>query len=515
MSRKSKRNKKSILNIKDEFNNEIYGIFTIALGLILLTALQTNSAGKVGEGLKYILMGLFSNIALVLPYLLVFLGVLIFIDKPFWKELKGKLFFSIVFLCVLIFKSLLDIELIETVFNEGLRESTKMIFLSGTEGKGGGIIGVSVAYFLVNLFGQVGSYIIIATISLVSVIIYTKISLLSITIKLKNYIRKLFISIKNAISNSKPRLKTNTNDKVSIEEILETKGFFEESVDTKADKIDEKIKVLDFTVLDDNDIDQNNIIKNEQQKEKDSVINHGETSSGLQVKTNYVIEKYEYDLPTINLLNQVEHPPNKEDKKKIVGKAKLLEETLKNFGVQAKVLQVSKGPAITRYELQPDTGVKVSKIVNLSDDIALNLAASAIRIEAPIPGKAAIGIEIPNENIALVTLREIIDSEKYKTTMCNIPFALGKDISGDPIITDISKMPHLLIAGATGSGKSVCINTLILSLLYKATPESVRLLLIDPKVVELSQYNGIPHLLIPVVTDAKKLLAHLTGRCKR
>lgn len=225
MSRKSKRNKKSILNIKDEFNNEIYGIFTIALGLILLTALQTNSAGKVGEGLKYILMGLFSNIALVLPYLLVFLGVLIFIDKPFWKELKGKLFFSIVFLCVLIFKSLLDIELIETVFNEGLRESTKMIFLSGTEGKGGGIIGVSVAYFLVNLFGQVGSYIIIATISLVSVIIYTKISLLSITIKLKNYIRKLFISIKNAISNSKPRLKTNTNDKVSIEEILETKGF--------------------------------------------------------------------------------------------------------------------------------------------------------------------------------------------------------------------------------------------------------------------------------------------------
>ncbi len=225
----------------------------------------------------------------------------------------------------------------------------------------------------------------------------------------------------------------------------------------------------------------------------------------------YAIDDYnqnnltlDYQLPSIELLNQVVSQPSKEDKRKIISKAKILEDTLYNFGVKAKVSQVHRGPTITRYELQPSAGVKVSKIVNLSDDIALNLAAQAIRIEAPIPGKAAIGIEIPNENMSTVALREVLDSPTYKNTTMNLPFALGKDVSGASIVADISKMPHLLIAGATGSGKSVCINALILSILYNSAPDMARLVLIDPKVVELSQYNGIPHLLIPVVTDSKK-----------
>ena len=186
-----------------------------------------------------------------------------------------------------------------------------------------------------------------------------------------------------------------------------------------------------------------------------------------------------------------------------------LEMTLKSFGVEARVINVSAGPTVTRYEVSPSQGVKVSKIVNLADDIALNLAASGIRIEAPIPGKAAVGIEVPNKETKSVYLRTVLESDAFRKHPSKLAFALGEDITGNPIVTDIAKMPHLLIAGATGSGKSVCINTLITSILYKADPKEVKLLLVDPKVVELSVYNGIPHLLIPVVTDPKKASAAL------
>lgn len=199
--------------------------------------------------------------------------------------------------------------------------------------------------------------------------------------------------------------------------------------------------------------------------------------------------------PTVSVENQSELIENN---------AKKLEETLQSFGVSAKVINVSQGPTVTRYEIQPAQGVKVSRIVNLADDIALNLAAAGIRMEAPIPGKSAIGIEVPNREAGSVMLREVIGSGEFEKSTTKLSFGLGKDITGRALITDIGKMPHLLIAGATGSGKSVCINTLIVSLLYKSKPEEVRLLMIDPKVVELSVYNGIPHLLIPVVTDPKK-----------
>ena len=181
-----------------------------------------------------------------------------------------------------------------------------------------------------------------------------------------------------------------------------------------------------------------------------------------------------------------------------------LQQILQNFGVNVTVTNVSCGPSVTRYELQPEMGVKVSKIVGLSDDIKLNLAAADIRIEAPIPGKAAVGIEVPNKENSAVMLRDLLEASEFKNSTSKISFAVGKDIGGKVVVTDIAKMPHLLIAGATGSGKSVCINTLIMSILYKAKPDEVKLIMIDPKVVELSVYNGIPHLMIPVVTDPKK-----------
>mgnify|MGYP000932882384 CR=1 FL=1 len=212
----------------------------------------------------------------------------------------------------------------------------------------------------------------------------------------------------------------------------------------------------------------------------------------------------EYKFPPISLLKRGKGGKLGDSDAHLRATASKLQQTLDSFGVNVTVTNVSCGPTVTRYELQPEQGVKVSKIVNLADDIKLNLAAADIRIEAPIPGKAAVGIEVPNATNSAVMLRDLLDTEEFKEFPSSLAFAAGKDIAGKPVITDIAKMPHVLIAGATGSGKSVCINTLIMSILYKAKPEDVKLIMIDPKVVELSVYNGIPHLFIPVVTDPKK-----------
>lgn len=214
--------------------------------------------------------------------------------------------------------------------------------------------------------------------------------------------------------------------------------------------------------------------------------------------------KKEYVFPPISLLKRGERKSGGFSDKEYKETAIKLQQILKNFGVGVTVTNVSCGPSVTRYELHPEQGVKVSKIVSLTDDIKLNLAAADIRIEAPIPGKAAVGIEVPNKENNTVLLRDLLESEEFKKHPSRIAFAVGKDIAGQTVVTDIAKMPHLLIAGATGSGKSVCINTLIMSIIYKSNPEDVKLIMIDPKVVELSVYNGIPHLLIPVVTDPKK-----------
>lgn len=220
-------------------------------------------------------------------------------------------------------------------------------------------------------------------------------------------------------------------------------------------------------------------------------------------------EKKEYKFPPISLLQRGDSSKGGNDAADMAATAKRLEETLETFGVRVKVTDYSKGPAVTRYELHPEQGVKVSRILSLADDIKLNLAASDIRIEAPIPGKMAVGIEVPNKNSSAVALRELLDHNDFKSFPSNLAFAVGKDIAGQLVVTDIAKMPHVLIAGATGSGKSVCINTLIMSILYKAHPDDVKMIMIDPKVVELNVYNGIPHLMIPVVTDPKKASAAL------
>ena len=241
-----------------------------------------------------------------------------------------------------------------------------------------------------------------------------------------------------------------------------------------------------------------NLFKQEQEKKEEK------TKEVLVLEHGLTEEEENYEFPPIELLSEGTARVFKGGKKALTDTAAKLQKTLYSFGVSAKVENVSVGPAITRYEVKPAEGVRVNKIANLADDIALSLAAESIRIEAPIPGKQAVGIEIPNKENEVVHLRDIIETEEFVNHKSKLALALGKNVGGEVVIADVAKMPHVLIAGSTGSGKSVCINTLITSILYKAKPNEVKLLMVDPKVVELSVYNGIPHLLIPVVTDPKK-----------
>ena len=242
--------------------------------------------------------------------------------------------------------------------------------------------------------------------------------------------------------------------------------------------------------------------KNPKSSEKE--IQSGIVNIQHEITRQEAAVKKEYKFPTLNLLKKGSNKSQGDSDAYLRKTAQKLQEVLHNFGVNVTVTNVSCGPTVTRYELQPEMGVKVSKIVGLADDIKLNLATPDIRIEAPIPGKAAVGIEVPNKENSTVMLRDLLQSEEFQKAKSKLSFAVGKDIAGKTVVADIARMPHLLIAGATGSGKSVCINTLIISILYKASPDEVKLIMIDPKVVELSIYNGIPHLFIPVVTDPKK-----------
>lgn len=263
--------------------------------------------------------------------------------------------------------------------------------------------------------------------------------------------------------------------------------------------VDKKASILDKLTVPESDDEPKGKMSKKQE------LAQAEAEISKQVSENQDALENNYCYPPIELL----YPSSsKEDNKKAMEELERngtkLESTLKSFGVNASIVNICRGPSVTRFEVQPAPGVKISKITNLSDDIALNLASSGVRIEAPIPGKAAVGIEVPNKVITMVSMRELIDSSKFKNAKSKLSVVLGKDISGNTIVTDLAKMPHLLIAGTTGSGKSVCVNSILISLLYKATPDEVRLLLIDPKMVEFSKYKGIPHLLIPVVTDPKK-----------
>jgi len=459
---------------KKVFNREIIGITIITFGLLSAISLFSNRTGIVGSILRNIYFTLMGFGGYIFPLIIMAIGVLFIMNRIDFNNDKKSFYLICIFLCFLI---LLDINNVNgsnlTVkFSNSLELSQKRL--------GGGLIGSLFGFLIYKLFGSIGSNIVVILIVTILISLFTE-------IKISEIINNLRLKINTKYNSSSNSGINNNNNMV--------------------DKIDEK---LDSNILD-KALHKEVIINDYLAKDNSSNLKSADKKSSseeMNIDTNKRLSDYSF--PPLDLLKDAEKKVDTSYKKEIINNAKRIEETMKNFGIDSKVVQINRGPSVTCYELQPAPGIKVNRIVNLANDLALSLAASDIRIVAPIPGKSVVGIEVPNKIRDNVTLKEMLQSDEFIAFESNLPLVLGKDISGKPIISSIDAMPHLLIAGATGSGKSVCINTIIMSILYKSHPNDVKLLLIDPKVVELSIYNGIPHLLVPVVTDPKKAAVSLS-----
>lgn len=500
-------------------SKEMKGILLIVLALIILLSLcstlfnqKESFTGVLGVFLYNLLVGIVGIGAYVLPLILIFVG--------FNYITKGKMEFSkkVCGIILFIINTILIVQMVtlpKYYVDGNLMESLNLVYNSYTIVHGG-VLGYLITLPIYKLLGSIGSYIIFVTVYLLAIILIKDSTIKEMIHTTKNMFTSLGSTIKNSdksIENTIVKSDIPINDTVAVTEDISLDNPFFDLTNKKENNDDNKIKIIEFLKEEDKNCDNTDFaFENSDEKAKNSFhgikkynLSQEEKVEELNINDFNNNKILDYKNPDISLLYKNDQSQLKKgDKKELLNSASKLQDTLQSFGVEAKVTQVTKGPSVTRFELQPSAGVKVSKIVNLADDIALNLAASGVRIEAPIPGKAAVGIEVPNKELSAVYLREVIESEEFNNFNKNLAFCLGKDIAGNSIISDLTKMPHLLVAGATGSGKSVCINTLLMSILYKYSPDEVKLVLIDPKVVELNVYNGIPHLLIPVVTDPKK-----------
>lgn len=519
-TKKGTSSKAKKTNTRNELiQKEITGIFIVAFAIFLIVVTtKENQTGIIGRTINTFTHSIFGSGADMLPFFILAIGVMRLLNIIVFTDNNQVVSLIGFFLCFIMYAALLNVEILREAKNIG--ELIKSSSEAGILKQGGGITGNVLTYIFIKLVGKNGTYIVLGAIAFSSFVLLTNQSIIGILKIISEYVNKILKAIYNFI------FIVETDDKKKIKDKTQVKKAPE--------KQEENIKIFDYlnpldsnrkteiTQLKIDDVKKNELVKAEKEAQEGKVgkeAEHLETKQ--ETKKETVKDKFEpkeitddminiagvkndnYKLPSPVLLDPIpQHMRgDKEDLKKDGEK---LIETLNNFNIPCNILQINKGPTITRYEIQPAPGIKVSRITGLSSDIALALATSDIRMEAPIPGKAAIGIEVPNKNKTSVYLRSLIESKEYKSVSTNIPFALGKDIAGKNIVADIGKMPHLLIAGATGSGKSVCINSLIMSILFKAKPDEVKLILVDPKVVELSVYNGLPHLLIPVVTDPRK-----------
>ena len=503
-----------------KFNHEILGILVLSLGiLVLLSFYIQGSIGIFGNFIKDFLLGLVGLPAFLIPPAIIVYAFIIILRKED-HYFRLRVLYTVIF--TLLISALLHAGYYKPkdYQNLGVMESLVKFYQEGTRFQGGGAFGGIISTPLILMFQLLGTIIILSTLAVVDIILLTNISI-------ANFIRNVnntFINIYRTVSDFMKNIfqKKDYGDEMELPVSEPNISGLDENLTLQFNL---KPKVIDFNIeKNSRELKEKTdkiskikplVSKTESMETVELIISDLKKNSnkiaGAEEKVDIKVEiseenESEYKYPTLELLNQNndEGIDIENIKKVALEGAKKLEETLKSFGVEAKVINISRGPAVTRYELQPSPGVKVSKIVNLSDDISLNLASSGVRIEAPIPGKAAIGIEVPNKEVTPVFLREVLETPAFTKFPSKLAFAIGKDISGECVVADIAKMPHVLIAGATGSGKSVCINSLIISILYKASPNEVKLLMVDPKVVELGIYNGIPHLLIPVVTDPKK-----------
>jgi S-DNA-T family DNA segregation ATPase FtsK/SpoIIIE len=450
---------------KKNTKNETISIIIIAFSLLYIFAfIFTDKMGIVG---KIIFQTATRNIGLgayIFPILLSFLGIVILFNyKP--PNLYHKLFgISFLFIIFLIFIHL-RLLLLDNSYSLAMK------------GAGGGLLGYYFANSLYFYFGVKGAYLVLISLSLISALFITEVSYFYIFSNWGNKIKIVLNNIYNVLNNIGAKFFKSLRRK----EEPDYKEY-------ETDEIPKKIFKLKRTK------------EKEKKLEEETVFDRDYQESKQELKVD------KYQVPPLSLLSDSYAEEKADTKLNIEENIKTLERTFSNFGIDAKVVGVIQGPTVTRYEIHPAPGVKISKITNLSNDIALSFAVASVRIEAPIPGKNAVGIEVPNRKRINVYLKEILQSSEFQNGKYKIPIALGIDIGGKPIIADLSELPHLLIAGATGSGKSVCINNVILSILYKLSPEKVKFLMIDPKRVELNIYNGIPHLLIPIITDTSQAI---------
>ena len=511
---KKRQTKKSSLDL---------GVIITIIISSLLTVLIYAESGYVGLVLSDFFGGMFGIIKYIVPIgsFAVAIKMACKDDDGFISSKIAQYTLLLIFIAVIlsvyeIYNGAIDI-------NQNISEIVKDAYSLGEKNIGGGALGTIAAVPLFKLFGKIGTIILSIGLSLILFAVTFGIDISGIISewiqsrverrkekyeekmlakendeelrkenkKKLNEKEKAYLEIDKNEPDETEQIRINLNGR-TIEDEKDKKKFKLGKDDAKQLKNDEKSKMQP-------DYIEGNLFKQEEEKKEEKVKQVLQLEHALSVE-----EEEHYEYPPVELLSKGSKKVLKGGAKALTDVATKLQKTLYSFGVQAKVENVSVGPAITRYELKPAEGVRVSKIANLADDIALNLAAETIRIEAPIPGKQAVGIEVPNTEKETVHFRDIVESDEFQGAKSKLSVALGKDVAGNMAIADIAKMPHALIAGATGSGKSVCINTIIASIIYKAKPSEVKFVMVDPKVVELSVYNGIPHLLIPVVTDPKK-----------
>ncbi|MBS7147709.1 MAG: DNA translocase FtsK 4TM domain-containing protein [Intestinibacter bartlettii] len=559
--KQSKVSKKKTKNtgISTEFSN----LITIFIGVFLLYGLNSTSMGLIGSMTQEVFKGLFGSLAILIPILIILVGVLGFFDNnEYVFRLKKSKVYYIAIIFIFIFYGLLNSNLIP-VDNPLRPEMISSIMKLAVENQGIGLITSIIVYFIKEIFGITGGWLISLFALFLSILFVFNISIQDLIFAIKNKStnpKNSNANFKDMLKNLKESALDIITDEVDDTTMVEEKtGFFKKLMKEKDKKQnqqefvpnednedyneydDEKtVKIVGFNQADDDvleilegtqtvdytqdDLKELNDLmrgKNNTQSTLEETNDYSDTlfNTNVNTKNNSDLEQLQFNLPSDKKQENISNGSSSYKKPSInclknyngsknsykeQNKSKEVIDTLKNFNIEIQDCNATFGPTITRYEVSPKPGTKVSKIVNLSDDLALSLAARSIRIEAPVPGKSVIGIEVPNDKPQVVGLREVITSNEFINDPSSLAVGLGKEISGKPLIADLAKMPHLLIAGATGSGKSVCVNTIITSLLYKSSPEEVKLLLIDPKVVELAHYNGIPHLLSPVVTDPKK-----------
>lgn len=506
--------KKRRSNSETSSGKEIMGLFLIVIGIVFFISLYSQRMGIVGT-LIYKLFSVISGSGnFIIPLLLIFWGILYNLQATKFHMRRYIICSLVIFFCILVFldgSKEMDMTLIERII-----KSTEYMDIT----RSGGIIGAIFGFFSYKLLGSLGTYLVLGLIIVASIYFMLKVNIDQI-IMFTEDLGEYFEDKKKAheVKKAEKKLKQDEKEKKKIErenlkkEKLELKKAKEEK-SVEVEEFGENLVIKDYS-------EDNTLEKPEEEKSEDiSLIDKKDKSvdkniEDIEIDEEEVLdtikddienknkEEYIYTYPDTALLDRLKTKGGF-SKDEVIEKGRIIENTMRNFGIESKVVAINRGPVITSYELKPAPGIKLSRIVGLSDNIAMALASSDLRIEAPIPGKTVVGIEVPNNEKDAVGLKELIDSNEFKTIKSDLPLALGKDVEGNILISGMEDMPHLLIAGATGSGKSVCINSIITSVIYKSSPKDVKLMLIDPKVVELSVYNGIPHLLIDVVTNPKK-----------